>query len=210
VVLYSGLFGPSTFTPPGGKEYALLPDGTVFSVQESNSAIPAGGWVLSAHGQAAAWLDRALKPGVRVMLKSPLSDFWPGVKHALGGGPTLLRSGEVLVTAMQEQFKPDISEGLAPRTAVGVTPDGQALLVTVDGRQPQLSRGLSLAGLAYLLKDLGAVDALNLDGGGSTAMAIGPTIVNRPSDGVERRVSNALCVFAEGARIGALAGAGRI
>jgi exopolysaccharide biosynthesis protein len=118
------------------------------------------------------------------------------VRHALGAGPTLIRNGNVLVTAMEEQFKPDITQGIAPRTAVGLMPDGKMLLVTVDGRQPSVSRGLSLTGLAYLLQQMGAVEAINLDGGGSTAMAIGPTVVNRPSDGVERRVNNALLVYA--------------
>ena len=70
------------------------------------------------------------------------------------------------------------------------------LVVTVDGRQPSVSRGLSVTGMAYLLLQLGATEALNLDGGGSTAMAIGPTLVNRPSDGAERRVNNALLVYA--------------
>lgn len=197
MVLYTDHYGPATFSPAGGKEYSIMPDGTVLAVSESNAPIPPGGYVISAHGQAAAWLGARLQVGAKVTMKSPLQEFWPGVQHVLGGGPTLLRDGQVAISAIEEQFKPDITQGLAPRTAVGLTPAGEVLLVTVDGRQPQLSRGLSLAGLSYLLQQLGASDAMNMDGGGSTAMAIGPTIVNKPSDGVERAVNNALLVFAE-------------
>lgn len=196
MVLFTRHYGPSTQTTPGGKEYSLLPDGTVLSQQECNTPIPTGGYVISAHGQAAQWLDRYVKVGTKLGVRSPLADFWPGVRHALGGGPTLVRSGNVLVTALEEQFKPDITQGLAPRTAVGLLPSGEMLLVTVDGRQPSMSRGLSLTGMAYLLQQMGATEGLNMDGGGSTAMAIGPTLVNRPSDGMERRVNNALLVYA--------------
>lgn len=197
MVLYTEHYGPTTFTPTGGREYSVLPDGTVLAISDSNAPIPPGGYVISAHGQAAAWLEARVQVGAKLSMKSPLHEFWPGVQHVLGGGPTLLREGRVAISALEEQFKPDITHGLAPRTAVGLTPSGEVLLVTVDGRQPQLSRGLSLAGLAYLLQQLGASEAMNMDGGGSTAMAIGPAIVNRPSDGVERPVNNALLVFAE-------------
>jgi exopolysaccharide biosynthesis protein len=196
MVLYTRHFGLSTQTNPGGKEYSLLPDGTVLAIAECDTPIPSGGYVISAHGQAAQWLDRYVKVGQKLTVRSPLTDYWPGVKHALGAGPTLVRNGNVLVTAFEEQFKPDITQGIAPRTAVGILGDGQLILVTVDGRIPNASRGLSLTGLAYLMQQLGATDAINFDGGGSTAMAIGPTLVNRPSDGVERRVNNALLVFA--------------
>jgi len=151
--------------------------------------------VISAHGQAAQWLDRYVRVGSRLSVRTPLTEFWPGVRHVMGGGPALVRDGAIAVTALQEQFKPDVTQGLAPRTAVGIGPDGEVMLVTVDGRLPNISRGASLNGLAAIMQGLGATDALNLDGGGSTAMAIGPSVVNKPSDGVERPVNNALLIF---------------
>lgn len=202
MVLYTERFGATTRTEAGGREFSLLPDGTVLAAGAADSAIPFGGYVISAHGQAADWLGRYVKVGQKLSIRSPLADFWPGARHALGGGPTLLREGKVAITAFEEQFKPDITDGVAPRTAVGVMPDGQLLLVTVDGRLPKVSRGLSLAGLAYLLQQLGADHAMNLDGGGSTAMAIGPTAVNWPSDGRERPVNNALLVFGGAPQVG--------
>ena len=72
-------------------------------------------------------------------------------------------------------------------------------IVTVDGRRPGYSVGISLAEAARLMKSLGARDALNLDGGGSTTMVVGGRVVNRPSDRVgERAVGSG--VFVGGAR----------
>ena len=84
-----------------------------------------------------------------------------------------------------------------PRTAVGATADGRLLIVTVDGRQPGHSVGMSLRELAELFVRLGARSAINLDGGGSTTMVIDGTIVNRVSDPQERRVPTALLVLRE-------------
>ena len=77
-----------------------------------------------------------------------------------------------------------------PRTAAGVTRDGRIILLTVDGRgydRPQpsgdiASTGLTIEELRTVMAHLGAVEALNLDGGGSTAMVVGNRLVNHPSD----------------------------
>jgi exopolysaccharide biosynthesis protein len=91
-----------------------------------------------------------------------------------------------------------------PRTAVGMSRDGRRLwLVTVDGRQPDHSAGMSLLELGTLMRNLGAVQAINLDGGGSTAMVVRNragelVVVNKPSDAQgERAVGNALAVVRE-------------
>ena len=77
-----------------------------------------------------------------------------------------------------------------------MTADGSLLLVTVDGRRAGWSAGVTLPEAARLMRSLGARDALNLDGGGSTAMTVRGRVVNRPSDaGGERPVSDALVVL---------------
>jgi hypothetical protein len=95
---------------------------------------------------------------------------------------------------------------LHPRTAVGVSRDGHSLLLmTADGRQPGYSEGLTTAETAEWMRKLGAWNALNLDGGGSTTLVMQglegkPERLNHPSGppaGVERRVANHLCVFAQ-------------
>jgi MYXO-CTERM domain-containing protein len=85
-----------------------------------------------------------------------------------------------------------------PRTAVGIAKDGKKLwIIVVDGRQAALSVGMTCTELGNQLKGLGAWQALNLDGGGSSTMYIaGQGVVNSPSDGAERVVGNHLAVFA--------------
>jgi len=78
-----------------------------------------------------------------------------------------------------------------PRTAAGVLPDGRLLFVQVDGRQPGRSVGLSVTETARFFDEIGAVEAVNLDGGGSSAVATRDGLVNTPSDPEERPVADA-------------------
>jgi exopolysaccharide biosynthesis protein len=115
------------------------------------------------------------------------------VLHALSGGPRLVKDGKVCVTAAEEKFRNDVAVGRAPRTAIGITGNRELLLLAVDGRRPSHSIGLTLPELAQWMIDLGATEAMNLDGGGSTTLVINGK-VEIPSTGTERRVSNALAV----------------
>jgi exopolysaccharide biosynthesis protein len=126
---------------------------------------------------------------------------WAEVTEALGGVSMLVHSMQPYVTVIDEAGGASFSTTRHPRTAVGVTKDNKLLFVTVDGRQPELSNGISLDNLANLMIQLGAVDAMNLDGGGSTTLVIFDTIVNFPSDkdsdgnpGKERAVANSIVV----------------
>jgi exopolysaccharide biosynthesis protein len=83
-----------------------------------------------------------------------------------------------------------------PRTAVGVAPDGTVILLVVDGRAPEHGLGMTIPELATEMRRLGAVEALNLDGGGSTTLVVHGRVVNRPSDETgERPVSDALLLL---------------
>lgn len=112
----------------------------------------------------------------------------------LGGFPTLLRNG-AWVGDLQQADRPAFSAKRHPRTALGLDPTlERAWLVVVDGRGPS-SEGMTLPELTNLLMALGAQEALNLDGGGSSVMVIRGETVNRPSDPQgERAVVNALVV----------------
>lgn len=120
---------------------------------------------------------------------------WATVTQAIGGGPQLVADGQVSVDAAQEGFDDSFTNDPNPRTAIGQTADGKILLVTVDGRQT-LSKGVSLAQLAQIMRRLGAVNAINLDGGGSTTMAAKGMVVNWPSGtGAERPVADMVLVY---------------
>ncbi len=154
-------------------------------------AIPAEGFVLVASGAARPYLEKAAL-GERASLSiAPIG--WPRISTALGGGPLLLQNGQVAIRS--EGFRSDVTNGIGPRTAFGVDRRGRYLILIADGRQKNYSTGLTLPELAATMQKLGAVQAMNLDGGGSTTMAVKGRIVNKPSDGTERSVSNALLVM---------------
>ena len=123
----------------------------------------------------------------------------------MNGGPRLLRAGAQQVMAAAEGFThpgdPEFYYRFGvrrnPRTIAGVTAAGHLLLVAADGRAPGYSVGLSFLEEAAVMRALGASDAVNLDGGGSTTMAVGATAITRPSDPTgERPVGDAVVVTA--------------
>jgi exopolysaccharide biosynthesis protein len=113
----------------------------------------------------------------------------------LGGGPKLVTNGRLDITTAREKMLPTFATDRHPRTAIASLRDGRALLAVVDGRQPSLSIGMTLSELAGFLIELGAIEAINLDGGGSTTMVVRSAIVNSPSDATgERPISDAILV----------------
>ncbi len=166
------------------------------------SAISPGGTVLSGYGARAATLD-STADGDTVRVTLGLSP-WPRMPRratppalVIGGWPRLLRDGVNIAprSAADEGTISRNAEVRHPRTAVGFSRDSATmLLVTVDGRSTA-SVGMTLVELADLLRELGAWNALNFDGGGSTTMVIGGRVVNIPSDRTgERDVGNALVI----------------
>ncbi len=120
---------------------------------------------------------------------------WAGVLDMIGGMPLLVSDGAVVAKNDCGTYFCDRN----PRTAIGTTADGKILLVVVDGRAPGVSLGMTLVGLAREMTSLGATWAVNLDGGGGSAMWVkGQGLVNRPSDGSERPVTNALLILPGG------------
>jgi Phosphodiester glycosidase len=193
--------------PPaeGGVE-AIVRDGMVTRVRPPGTGgVPRDGVLLTGTGDAARFLRNTALPRSRADIRLSLLI---GGKRAdmagltvVGGGPRVLRAGRVAVAARAEGFAPVPSffrsfvAGRQPRTLAGVRADGTLLLVTVDGRAPGWSAGMTLPEAARLMRSLGARDALNLDGGGSSTMTVRGEVVNRPSDRVERRVSDGLFVM---------------
>ena len=122
----------------------------------------------------------------------------------VSAAPTLVQHGRIAIDAATEGvIDPEYpSFGYAwanvrqPRTMAGIDKRGRLLLVTVDGRQKGGSEGFTLQEAAAFMKSLGAVQALNLDGGGSTAMAVNGSVVNQPSDSTgERAVGDTIQVL---------------
>ncbi len=157
--------------------------------------IPPNGFVISGRGKHAELLAR-IEPGEQVTLKLNTKPAWEEVYHALGAGPRLVRDGKISITARAERFRQDVTKGICPRTAVGVTKQGELLLVAVEPAPGSAARGMSLEEVATTMLKLGALQAMNLDGGGSTTVVEGDRVLNHPADGWLRPVSNALVVIA--------------
>lgn len=168
-------------------------------------AIPTDGAVLIAGRNAPDSIRaalRALKPGQSIVTEVALAPMHP--REAVGGRPALVRDSLILGD-VDSVGGAGFATTRHPRTAVGVARNGTRLmLVVVDGRQQGYSMGMTLRELANLMLGLGAREAINLDGGGSTAFVYADPdsagalrVGNRPSDPTgERPVANALAIVA--------------
>ncbi len=191
LILYNNHFDSMTGTNQYGTDYIINKD-KITAITHGNAAIPPGCVVLSAHGSMEKVLA-SLKVGDAITINQTLGKTWDEAPYALGAGPRLIKDGGVFLTSKEEEFPGDIISGRAPRTAVGLTKEGNIILLVVDGRQ-QHSVGMTLLELALFMQEFGVVDAMNLDGGGSSEMVVEGKIVNQPSDGKERPVGNALLI----------------
>jgi Phosphodiester glycosidase len=215
-ILYTPAWGPTT--PPGaGTVEATLSGfpsatpgadhaGLVSQVKPGGGTpIPPDGAVLVARGAQAPRLTAEAPVGQTVTIRLTLRPDWTGVIDALGGGPQIVRDGRPVFRA-QEEFSTYQLSLRHPRSAVGQTADGRIVMLAVDGRQPGYSVGMTNFELALALMRYGVVTGSALDGGGSTTMAYDGRVLNRPSDGSERAVAEALLVHYYGVHAPSLNG----
>ncbi|MEP7147602.1 MAG: phosphodiester glycosidase family protein [Acidobacteriota bacterium] len=204
LIEYTPKFHSTTLTSPNGSE-VIVRKGKVIAIRKGlgSSLIPPDGLVLSASGSRQDNLLKWMKVGSKVKgftavsgTFDSLEDTPPyGYEDITNGVPQLLKGGKIDITWQQEKASKSFAEMRHPRTAVAKMKDGKFLMITVDGRQPGVSVGMTLQELAEYLLSLGATDAMNLDGGGSTTMFLDGKIANTPSDKEgERKVGDAILV----------------
>jgi hypothetical protein len=207
VAIFDDAWGGATDSAASAVEVVVTgrPRGRVVRVDTTGSgvAIPRGGAVIVAGRRAPADQRaalRGLRAGDSVGLTLALTPIFP--REAVGGRPLLIRDSAI-VADVDTTGQPSFSTGRNPRTAIGIARRGRrVILVAVDGRQQPYSDGMSLRELANLMLALGARDALNLDGGGSTTLVAADRdspralrVANRPSDKEgERAVGDALAI----------------
>ncbi len=162
-------------------------------VGEAPINIPNNGYIITVNGDRGEPILNSFQIGDEVELITKTTPNLENIKFAIGGGSIILKNG--VPTNSNINIK-----GNHPRTGIGISQDEKELIIaTIDGRNSFVGVGQELFGL--ILKDLGAYNAINLDGGGSTAMAIKPIdkqvaeVVNKPSGGSQRRVPNGVGVF---------------
>ncbi len=140
---------------------------------------------------AKAIKDSVLNPGFPYLKNKNELDFKKWKMHtAVGGGPVLLQAGAVKITNEEElKFTGKAINDKHPRTCMGYTGDGRLIVMAIEGRFQGIAEGATLTQEAVLLKGLGCVEALNLDGGGSSCLLINGKETIKPSEkGVERPV----------------------
>jgi len=203
-IVFTPEFGRTTLTEPGGKEIAVSSNRVTEIVESGSTFIPFDGFVISVSGKFIQDVESIRKgDGIifgipstrdRASLSSSNNRLITSHEDITNGVPQLIRDGKIDITWEQEKASKSFVETRHPRTAVAKLKDGKFLMVTVDGRS-ESSGGISLQDLAEYLLSLGAVDAMNLDGGGSTTMYLDGKVVNNPSDKEgERKIGDAIVV----------------
>ncbi len=210
-VLYTPTYGAST-RGPRGREVILERSGDspwlplqasqtylarVREVQTNgNARLPADVMVLALASEFLAGGPKVV-PGVELKILTTTTPELKGVRTAIAGGPALIQNGKTFSAktpgpAVSRDYSERSRYERHPRSAVGWSPT-HVYLVTVDGRQPGLSAGMTLAELAEYMSGLGCTEAMNLDGGKSAQMWVTGQIMNSPCQG-EDTVANSLLV----------------
>ena len=198
LLIYNNFYGTSTGTSASGFECLAtaisdwLVNDTVVAVIETcdstaNRSIPEGKFVLSGQGGAKDFLQQNCTPGDTIRILQQIADSPKRLTQLVGGGAWFLKNGVDMISPT------DIVRH--PRTGIGFSADSTKLfLMVVDGRSMQ-SIGMDYHQMGDFLAFMGAAHGLNLDGGGSSSMVVRNSIMNTPSDGDERSVSNSvLCI----------------
>jgi exopolysaccharide biosynthesis protein len=205
IVEFTPQFGAPLPPPPSSGpalQAVVDPQGQVVSVGAPGGTLPAGDWAVQAIGADEAWLASHAQAGGRLSVSDRL---WTGQGQPLqlnpdttatSAGPILLRSGRTAIDAVTEgELDPrdlndyTFSAYRHARTMIGVDSQGRILLATVDGIAG-VSEGMTLTEEAALMRSLGAVDAMNLDGGGSTQFASFGQVLDDPSSNPLRPVGD--------------------
>ena len=164
------------YSPPSPKygKQLVISGGKLIKTSYGRSQIPKDGFVIVGPQKSLDTIANARK----FKLDIKINPEWKDVNHIISGGPYLVKNGDIYVD-MTAQKLASIG-GRNPRTAIGYTKDNSLIMLTADGREGA-SIGLTLIELANLMKELGCVNAMNLDGGGSTVMYVKGKIVNKPA-----------------------------
>lgn len=197
--------GIARYNPEWGESYTPLTANEIVIIVENNSVkqyiestntttaipLPKNGYLLTLRSFRSALSSFSVGTSITIESQTTPSDFnlFP---HILGGGPLLLQNGQVVVDAVAEGFNTWFADQSAIRSSVGITPKGEWLIATVHNRVGGV--GAKLTEMALLMQQLGATDALNLDGGSSTSLVLGGQLLNRIPD-TAAPVHNGLGIF---------------
>jgi hypothetical protein len=195
IARYTPEWGLAYSSMTAGEVIATVQDGRVIDQKPAETVgtvipIPANSYLLVFRSNKTAAAKFPI--GTPVQLESSITPDVSNYQHVIGGGPLLLQNGQIVLDALGEQFSPAFVKELAARSAIGQTATGQILIVSAQNTPD--SKGPSLSEIAQIMQQLGAVNALNLDGGSSTTLYLGGQILDRAPRS-SARVHNAIGIF---------------
>ncbi|MDF5727437.1 MAG: phosphodiester glycosidase family protein [Rhizonema sp. PD38] len=204
--------GIARYTPVWGKTYTPLSDNEIVLIVQKNQvsdrmeggkagqtaiSIPQDGYLLTLRGKAVNRVQELpVNSFIRIVSSTSPTDF-SNYPHILGAGPLLLQNRSFVLNAKSEQFSNAFIAEKAIRSGICTNSAGNLMIATVHNRAG--GQGPTLAEHAQLMKLLGCVDALNLDGGSSTSLYLGGQLLDRSSS-TAARVHNGIGVFLPEAR----------
>jgi len=187
VLMYTKDWGQSSPTPPKYGVNIAIQDNKITTISYGSTLIPENGYVISGPKIKLEPFFSAKK----IDLDIKMNPDWEDVNHIISGGPYLVKDGEVFIDVTAQKL--NAITGKNPRTAIGYTEKNEFIMLTVDGRE-QNSVGMTLGELARMMKGFGCINAMNLDGGGSSVMYVNGKIVNNPAQRGGIPISNALTI----------------
>jgi hypothetical protein len=198
--------GIARYTPEWGPTYTPLADNEVLIVVQNNKVmaqmpggtagkasfpIPTNGYLLTLRPNSDAAGSLGVGTQLRIQQSTAPADFG-SYPHILGAGPLLVQKGQIVLDAKGEQFSDAFIQQSAIRSAIGTTAAGTLMIAAIHNRNG--GRGPTLTETAQLMQQMGAIDALNFDGGSSTGLYLGGQLLDR-SPYTAARVHNGLGIF---------------
>ena len=193
IVIYTEEYAKKVSIPDGGMGYIFDEAGVVTDVVKGSVKIPSTGGLLAvSEGHIHRFKNTV--PGTKILFTQSLMTPWDKVRDAFGSGMLLVTDGKVTFDQTREEVGKYLM-GDAPRTAIGITPANELIMVVADGRGSGY-RGVDFDEIAQIMVDCGCSDAIALDGGGSSTLVYKDEVLNTVSDkGGLRKVANALVLL---------------
>ena len=186
-LLYTKDWGQTSPTPPKYGVNIAIQNNEITTISYGSTIIPENGYVISGPKSKLEPFFSAKK----IKLDIKTSPEWENIDHIISGGPYLVKEGQIYVDVTAQKL--GSITGKNPRTAIGYTSNYEFIMVAVDGRE-HASVGMTLGELARMMKSFGCINAMNLDGGGSTVMYVQGKVVNNPAQKGGIPISNALTI----------------
>ena len=187
VLLYTKDWGQTSPTAPKYGVNIAIQNGKITTISNGSIAIPEEGYIISGPRKKLEPFFNARK----IELDIKMIPEWENIDHIISGGPYLIKDGEIYIDVTAQKL--GAITGKNPRTAIGYTANNEFIMVTVDGRE-KASVGMTLGELARMMKSFGCINAMNLDGGGSSVMYVNGKVVNSPAQVGGIPISNALTI----------------